>query len=173
MKRRLSATRPAMRTAAAAVILVLFSGVVCGQTPRGTSVLARYAHTRFKPEVLSGRIVGRYLRQGRPQVTVGGERLTVQPVGSAGKMELIYEGLFREGPFRGKKLKVVLDTAGRLEIERGADDESQKSGGKTPSDVYMRFIQQPGEPIFLPWATGPRATGPRAALFRRPRFGNC
>ena len=151
---------------AAAVIFVLFAGVVCGQTPRGISVLARYVHTQFKPEVLSGRIVCRPLRQSHPQISIGGERLTVQPVGTAGKMELIYDGFLRGGPFRGKKLTLVLDTGGKLVIERGADDASRKNDGLAPSDAYMRFVQQPGKPISFTLGDGSKGDGSKGDVIR-------
>ena len=132
----------------AAVMCLLFASTLYGQTPTGNSVLARYAHVQFKPEVLSGRIVGKHLRHGRQRITQGEENLTVQSADAAGKMELVYDGMFAEGPLRGQKLKIVMDNVGVLEIESGRD---KGADGQNNGD-YMRFIQRPGEPISFAFA---------------------
>ncbi len=149
--------------AAAAVLTAFFGNVAAAQTPAGMSVLARYAPTQFKPEVVSGRIVGRSMRDAYPQINVAGERLSVQASAEQGEQEMIYDGLLRAGPFRGAKLSVLLDTAGRLEIERGAAEKGKAGGDENRADAYMLFVQKPGKPIVFTLGTGAARREIRAA----------
>lgn len=138
--RHLVATQTQLRLTAAAVLLAaFFCNAAAAQAPAGMSVLARYAPILLKPEVVGGRIVGRSYRDAYPQINAGGERLSVQAATEPGELEMVYDGVLRSGPFRGKKLAILLDTTGRLEINRG-DEASQ-------ADACMSFIQKPAESI--------------------------
>lgn len=157
-------------TAAAAQIRARIS-------PRN-SFLSRYVPVHFKPQVRSGRITGTSLRHNFLQKDSLGESLTIKSDDSTGKIELEYEGPFREGPSReglrtdGKprtgRLSLLLDTAARLEIELAFDDPSKINAAKktakknlsesnrTKSDrtVAMRFIQRPGHRLTLELGIG-------------------
>ena len=145
--------------------------------PAGNPILSRYVPLHFKPEVLSGRITATSSCRNFPHINSAGETLTIQTDGSTGKIELKYEGPFREGPSREEisadsksregRVSIMLDTAGLLEIELTIGDASkpndENSDDRRDRDVVMRFLQQPGRSLTLSLGSSPEQRDIHAA----------
>ncbi|MBN2295436.1 MAG: hypothetical protein JXM70_23595 [Pirellulales bacterium] len=140
------------------------------------SILSRYVPAHIKPEIRSGRITGICLHRSSTQINSSGEKLSIITDGSNGNTELKYEGPFRQsirsnGKLFDGKMLVLLDTAGRLEIEIAHTDQSIKNTTKkgdvnnlpdskqekSDRNVVMRFQQRPGERMTLTLASEPKS----------------